>query len=192
MTETEEIKRHLQAKLTPKRYYHSLCVQKRAMRLGLLYGVDWYKAGIAGLVHDVCHCEKPQTLLRYLKLHGEQPDLLTLQHPKLWHAMAGAIYIREEFGIRDREIREAVRYHTTGRAGMSAFEQAVFLADLTSEDRNYPDAAYVRKLAEHSPVLAMRQAYLFTVGMLLREQKSIVKDCFAGYNEYIHATGQEE
>ena len=46
-------------------------------------------------------------------------------NPKLWHAMSGAAFIRHELGITDPDIVNAVRYHTTGRAGMSLLEKII-------------------------------------------------------------------
>ena len=71
-----------------------------------------------------------------------------MKSPALWHSAAGAVYIREKLGVTDGDIINAVRYHTTGRAGMSLLEKVVYIADLTSADRSYPDAAYVRRLGE--------------------------------------------
>lgn len=187
----EEIKRDLRRRLTAKRYAHSLCVRRRAMELALLHGADYGRAGLAGLVHDVCHCERPEALLRYLRAHGARPDPLAMGHPQLWHAAAGAIYVREEYGIRDPQVLRAVRYHTTGRAGMSPLEQVVYLADLTGEDRDYPDAEKMRALSARSLREAMRASYLYTVDMLLRNEKTIVKDCWAGYNEYVSPEGED-
>ena len=44
----------LKERLTEKRFYHSLCVAKEALRLSEKYGSDNEKAFLAGLLHDIC------------------------------------------------------------------------------------------------------------------------------------------
>ena len=63
---------------------------------------------------------------------------------------AGAEYIRQQLGIEDEDIINAVRYHTVARAGMSRLEQIIYLADLTSSERDYPDVERMRRLSDRS------------------------------------------
>lgn len=49
----------------------------------------------------------------------------------------------------------AVRYHTTGRAGMSLLEKVLFIADFTSADRDYKDVDVMRRLADEDLSAAM-------------------------------------
>ena len=53
-------------------------------------------------------------------------------------------------GIEDEDIINAVRYHTVARAGMSRLEQIIYLADLTSAERDYPDVERMRRLSDRS------------------------------------------
>ena len=69
--------------------------------------------------------------------------------PKVWHAIVGAAYVRRVF-TEDEEIIRAVRYHTTGRQGMSLLEKVIYVADCISADRRYPGVEEMRKLAEES------------------------------------------
>ena len=112
--------------LPEKRLYHSRCVADSAEQLALQYGADPKKARFAGLWHD---CAK------------------YLVSDPLQHAAAGAEYLKHHMGITDEEILSAVRWHTTGHADMNLLAQVVFVADLISEDRNYPDVEIVRELA---------------------------------------------
>jgi len=50
------------------------------------------------------------------------------EQPQLIHGFAAA-EILGRYGVRDKDIENAVRYHTTGRAGMSRLEKIVYLAD---------------------------------------------------------------
>ncbi len=46
------------------------------------------------------------------------------------------------------EIIDAVRYHTTGRYGMSLLEKIIYIADAIEPGRTYPGVDEIRKLAD--------------------------------------------
>lgn len=144
----DEIKALLRTLMKQSRYEHSLNVSERAAFLAERYGADAEKARFAGLVHDICKGLPNEEQLAVIERGGIVLDGDTVKSPALWHSIAGALYIQTELGVTDGDIINAVRYHTTGRAGMSLLEKVVYIADLTSADRSYPDAAYVRRLAE--------------------------------------------
>lgn len=192
MRNLESCRRHVERRLTPRRYRHSICVQRRAVELARLHGADWWRAGLAGLLHDVCHCDTPECQLAYLAEHGVALDEELTAHPPVWHAVTGSIYIREELGVTDPEVIRAVRYHTTGRAGMGLLEKVVYLADATSEDREYVGVEDIRRIADENPDRAMGEMLAFTLKELALSKKTIVKDAWEGYNDYIAFTEQEE
>ena len=68
---------------------------------------------------------------------------------------------KEILKINDDDIISAVRYHTTAREGMSLLEKIVYLADFTSEDRDYPGVEDMRKAVEVSIEHAMSEALIF-------------------------------
>ena len=67
--------------------------------------------------------------------------------------------MRDKLDITDEDILNAVKYHTTGRAGMSTLEKVIYLADAIEPGRNYPDVDKVRKLAE----ISLEKACLFSM-----------------------------
>ncbi len=146
----DEIKSVLKKRMNEHRYAHSLNVAKRAELLAKLNGVDPEKAYFAGLVHDICKGLSNEEQLAIIKASTVKMDSSTEKSPNLWHSIAGAVFLEQEFGVTDIDVLNAVRYHTSGRANMSLLEKVVYMADLTSEERNYPDADYNRKLTEKS------------------------------------------
>jgi len=184
MLQLNRYRQVLKDKLTPERYQHSLCVRNRAARLAACHQVDWYRAALAGLLHDICHCEPKEAQLKYLKAHGILLDNVLETNPPLWHAMCGSIYLREALQIRDRQVLAAVRYHTTGRAGMSPVEQVVCLADATSSDREYPGARELGELADRSLDEAMFAYLRHTVAEQVGKGQPVVRDAWEAYNYY--------
>ena len=62
------------------------------------------------------------------------------------HQFTGAYVAENSFGVHDKEILNAVRYHTSGRADMSLLEQLIFLADMVEDKREYEGAENLRAL----------------------------------------------
>ena len=60
-------------------------------------------------------------------------DIVSQGAKKLWHAKSGAAYCKYILlGIDDRDIINAISYHTTARAGMSQLEKS-YTSPITSE-----------------------------------------------------------
>ncbi len=171
----------LDALLPPQRVYHSRCVAQAAKALALQYGADAEKAYEAGLLHDCAKCmpfEQKQSLCaQYGKPFGEAERAA----PQVCHAFAGEAYLALECGITDPEILSAVRWHTTGHAGMTLLEEVVFVADLVSDDRDYPDVARTRALAAQN--LHAASIYILEYVFIKLAGKPVHPDSQAWYNE---------
>ena len=62
------------------------------------------------------------------------------------HQYTGAYLARHCFGIEDEEVLDAIRYHTSGRAGMTPLGMLVYLADLLEEGRDFDGIEELRAL----------------------------------------------
>lgn len=128
-----------------KRRIHTLGVVETAKKLAKLYNVDVDKAVTASLYHDLFR-GKPVNVINYYVNHLGF-DSKYLDNPNLAHGKIAAYIMKQEYGIEDQEILDAVSYHTTGRAGMSDLEKVVFLADTIEPNRKYPGVDQLRELA---------------------------------------------
>ena len=167
-----------------KRFVHSVEVARRAVDLARRFGGDRQKAETAGIFHDICKEFPRQAQLQWAAKSGIILDDLTKRMPRLWHGPAAAGYIAQELSVRDRDILNAVYYHTSGRADMSLLEKIVYLADLTSADRDYPDVERVRKIVDRSLDEGMEEALRFTVAQLARDGEIITPDTYHAYCWY--------
>lgn len=175
---------HLDA-LSEYRRIHSLNVADEAVRFAEKYGADAEKARIAGLLHDVTKETAGDLQLKIIEKGGIMLTELERRSPKLWHAISGACYIRDTLEITDPDIFNAVRYHTTARAGMSLLEKCIFLADFTSAERSYPDIDVIRRHAEVSLEEGMLYGIKFTLTRLAGREDLISPDALAAYNEIL-------
>lgn len=173
----------LKQKLTPSRLYHSVCVAEQAEHLAKIFGADSKKAYTAGLIHDIMRYESAEDMLKLID--SDKRNVLSDSERKITvtlHAVAGEVYLRKALGVTDEEILSAVRYHTTGKENMSLLEKIIYVADLTSADRDYPDVEDVRKTAEISLEKATLRGLSFTIESNAKQNRPIHIDTVKAYN----------
>ncbi len=175
----------LRGRLKEKRFIHSLNVANAAVMLAKRFGADEDKAYVAGLLHDITKNETDENQLQIMKSGGIILTETQRNNPKLWHAMSGSVYLRKTLGITDEEILGAVRWHTTGKAGMTLLEKVIYIADYISAERDYPDVDVMRRLAETSLDAAALYALKYSMRALSEKEKPICEDSVAYYNELI-------
>ena len=130
-----------------KRFNHILRVEKAAIGLAERYGADVFKARAAALLHDVTKRKTQDEQMAMAREYGI-PDAEEFEKsPKVAHAFTGAAYAEYVLGVGDADILNAIRYHTTGRAGMSLLEKIIFLADGIEEGRAFDGVDEIRSAA---------------------------------------------
>lgn len=88
------------------------------------------------------------------KYLGEQAEQLRGFKPpkgvpeKVLHQFSGAYVAEHTFGIKDENILNAIRYHTSGRENMSTLEKLVLLSDSLEPQRHYSGVEKLRRLFE--------------------------------------------
>lgn len=175
----------LKKHLSPYRLHHSLEVAKTAKHLAEKYGCDAEKCYLAGLLHDIKKEADKDEVFSLSEKYSIEMTELENRAKKLWHAIVGAYYIKNEVGIDDNDIFLAVRYHTTGRSNMSMIEKVLFVADFISSDRNYDGVEKIREKAECSLEDAMLEGLSFTVSELIEQHSAVHPDTIDAYNDII-------
>ena len=183
----EEAKKKIRPLLSEKRYIHSLNVAEEAASLAEKYGADPEKARLGGILHDCMKDLPSEKQLKKMKQFGIILSDTEQAVKKLWHAILGAAYAEKELGIRDPEILEAIRFHTTGKAGMNPLEKVLFIADFISADRDYPGVDRMREKAARSLEEAILEGTAFTIGELAQGGWCIHPDTVSLYNETVLA-----
>ena len=171
--------------LSEYRFNHSKMVAKAAKALADKYGEDERLAETAGILHDITKEMPVNIQLQLLEDNGIMLNDVTKHSEAILHAVSGAAYIEHQLGIDNKDIQNAVRYHTTARANMSLLEKIVFIADFISEDRNYPDVDVMRSEAEISLEHGMKYALRFVISDLAKKGRCIHPDAVDAYNEII-------
>lgn len=124
----------------PERREHSFRVAQMACARARSIGIREDKALLAAALHDCAkYVPLDSPLLEGFSCPGNVPS------PVL-HQYTGAYLAEKHFGIRDEEVLDAIRYHTSGRAGMGELEKLVYLSDLLEAGRDFPGVAELREL----------------------------------------------
>ena len=185
-------KEWLKANLNEERYEHSLGTAECAKELAKRFNLDEEKAYLCGLLHDCAKCFPDKELRETI---CNCPDLCEgeLINPKTYHAPAGAILAREEFGICDEEILSATRWHTLGKLEMSDFEKIIFLADKI-EKRTRPEEHRepIEKALEKGLDEALLVCYGSTIKSLVDRNLKICKTTIDIYNNLLNNLDSRE
>ncbi len=177
-------KAFLKENLSKKRYNHSVNVAGAALELARRYNGDTDKAYVAGLLHD---CAKELEISKQLELAlRSELDVCDIEKKAtpLYHAIAGSELVKTQFGITDKEIIHAIRYHTVACKDMPMLSQIVYLADLISDDRDYKDVKKMRKYADQSLEKAMYEALKFSIADSVSKGNSIPVCTLEAYNDF--------
>ena len=84
--------------------------------------------------------------------------------------------MERDYGITDRDIINAVSYHTTGRAGMSLLEKIIYIADASEPGRNYPGVERLRSEMKTDIDSAVLAALESTIKLVSDEGKFLDDD----------------
>ena len=140
--------RELESELAYGRFVHTMDVACTAASLAMCYGADLDKAETAGLLHDCAKCMNLSKMIKVCDKAGVELSEYESNSGSLLHSKAGAVLAQTKYGVKDEDILNAIRYHTTGRPGMSLLEQIIFVSDYIEPGReSAPNLPLVRKLA---------------------------------------------
>ena len=169
--------------LSKKRYEHTMAVARLSGELARVYGADVEAAKAAGLLHDISKEIPSDVQFTILKESGIINDTSLLANPNVYHGITAFLTVPERFSVTDEDVLNAIRYHTTGRRGMSLLEKIVYVADVVSYDRTYKEAEELRERAFSDLDGVLFYAVRFTIKKLVKQSLPIAFDSIDCYNE---------
>lgn len=182
MTE-QKARRLAKKRLSAKRYQHTLNVRRMAVKLAKRWGADPEKAALAALLHDTAKELPREEMLQILNDNAIMAENAQNRPSPVWHGICAAILAQTQWGVEDEEVLSAIRCHTTGKPGMSLLGEIVFLADMTSAERDYPEVDYLRKLEKEDIHRAMREALEMNLHWLEESGKPVDEETRAALED---------
>ncbi len=174
--------------LTEHRYLHTIGVMETAIKLADRYGADIKKAELAAIFHDYAKF-RPKDEMKQIIVEQGMPPILLQYNSELWHAPVGAFLAEKEAGITDSEVLDAIRYHTSGRIGMTLLDKIIYLADYIEPGRHFPGVDEVRAIAEEDLDNALIESMKNTIQFLMKKNQPVFPDTFNAYNSIVKNSG---
>lgn len=181
---SEEFRAKALSFVSERRQPHVLGTAETAVKLARAFGADETAAWRAALLHD---CTKRFSHDEQLKFCEECGIILSqsdLASPAIIHAITGAEFARRNFDITEDEYN-AIRWHATGRAGMSPLEKTVYLADYIEPTRTYDFCIRAREIAETDAEAALLADATCTILLLIEQKQPIHPKTIEMYNDLL-------
>jgi len=186
LAERDQIIAFLSRHISGERLKHCERVEKAALELAGKFGVDPVKVTAAALLHDVCRECSPDLLLQLAFKFDILIDDIQRAEPLLLHGLVGAALVREELGIRDESVLEAIRYHITGAPGIGPLAQLIFVGDFIEPGRTFEASRILREKAPGwEPEQILMYVYNQTLRYVIERDYLAHPDTVMGRNELI-------
>ncbi|ETP68826.1 phosphohydrolase [Planococcus glaciei] len=176
-------------RLPENRYNHVRGVVETAVALAEKFNVPAEKARIAAILHDVAKFSDREWMKSIIISENMDPLLLEY-HAELWHAPVGAYVARTEFGVEDEDVLNAVKYHTTGRAGMSDLEKIIYIADLVEPNRKFTGVEELRQLQDQGLDVMMEASIKHTIEFLVSKNQPVYPDSLKCHQYFVQQKGK--
>ncbi|MBQ4098862.1 MAG: nicotinate (nicotinamide) nucleotide adenylyltransferase [Clostridia bacterium] len=125
--------------LTEKRLIHTKGVIALSIKYAKAFGVSLKKTVKSALLHDVAKYLRAEDYPNFVSPKGVPSQVM--------HQYLGAYVAEHILGVKDRQIINAVKYHTSAKPNMSLLGKIIFTADMLEEGRSYEGVEQIRKLS---------------------------------------------
>lgn len=171
----------LKNKMSQKRFIHTKSMANLAKEIALANDIDEQKAYIAGMFHDIAK-EMPMEEARQL-METHFQSYLDKPIP-IWHQWLSKYVASETYGIKDVEILQAIRHHTTASIRMSKLDMCIYVADKYDQSRNY-DASKEIQLCKENIVAGFKQCLKDFYVYSKEQNRNIDSYFYEVYSTYI-------
>lgn len=169
---------YVKCTLPEKRLVHTANVVVTALKKVKALGLDEEKVVTACVLHDCAKYIDAGTVKGFVVPSGMPQPVV--------HAFLGAYIAENRLNVKDGEIIDAIRYHTSGKANMTALGKLVFVADMIEEGRNYEGVEKLRDLYENADLDSCFKECLKEEFIHLQNKKGeIFVETINAYNYYI-------
>lgn len=158
--------------LKPNRVKHVLGCRDTAVELAKRWGADPTDAGRAGLLHDITKALDGPLQLTLCREYGIVLGDFSRENPKTLHALTGSLVAERIFG-ENKQVVDAIRSHTTGKANMNTLEKILYVADYMEPNRDFPGVETLRKLAFENLDQALKRGLTMTLDLLQKNNQDI-------------------
>ena len=180
------IKGKLEKELSKQVFEHSLEVTEYALKLADAFCYEEKdKVELAGLLHDNCKGLPFEELQKLANSVGYRLSEIDKLVPQTLHAKVGALRAIHDFGVPDKDIFEAIFYHSTGKQGLGVLGRIIYCADKLAPSRNYEEVDRLRKLEKDGLSKMCLETVRASLAFLLKRDSIIEPSTLEFYNELL-------
>ncbi|HPN32098.1 MAG TPA: bis(5'-nucleosyl)-tetraphosphatase (symmetrical) YqeK [bacterium] len=131
--------KYIEKRLSKKRFVHTVSTANCSLFFNGFLGLKISENSIiaASLGHDMSKWMTETEMKDYISANSIYLDEFEKKHPEIWHPAVSEFLLKNEFGVDDAEILEAVRLHTIGAEKMSDLSKLLYCADYFEPSRNF-------------------------------------------------------
>lgn len=169
----------LKAHLTEKRLIHTVNVAECALKKAKALNIGEEKVLLAAMLHDCAKYLDYKDYEGFVPIEGVPKNVI--------HQFLGEHVARNVLGVKDEDVLDAIKYHTTGKAGMTALGKLIFVADMVEDGRTY-DGVDILRAAYYSDSgidECFNVCLAEVVRFLTAENEYIYKETLNAYDYYI-------
>ena len=147
-TMLDALRSSVKGRLSDFRWSHTAGVERMAERLAQIFAPERAnELRAAALLHDITKEKKTDEQIEICTRYGYELRDDEIGSPAILHAITAALVIPHEYPeLATDEMISAVRWHTTGRAGMTLAEKIIYLADYIEDTRKYDECIALRNM----------------------------------------------
>lgn len=130
------LKERIKEYLTTKRYNHTLSVARTALLINKKanLGLEKHKVEQAALLHDIAKYINEDEANKIMQ--SIYPNYIN-ESKKVIHQYIGEYIAKKHFLVSDKDVLNAIKFHTTGRANMSTLEKLIYVSDKIEPTRDF-------------------------------------------------------
>lgn len=182
MIKYEDLYNEIKEILSEKRFKHCERVVKRAIEYAKIYSIDEQTIKLTAIAHDIAKELSYEENQKYINKYNIKLDDIEKTSKNLLHAIIGAEICRDKYEFTE-DMKNAVRYHTTGRENMSILEKIIYLADATEEGKEQGTNNFV-EIIKQDINKGMYEVSKYVTESLLKRNELIHLNTIRCYNYY--------
>ncbi|MBM3705308.1 MAG: HD domain-containing protein [Actinobacteria bacterium] len=164
----EFIKTTLRNRMSEALYRHSLGTYSYSLMLAEKYtkqepenkkNDQLFRISVAALLHDYGKIFDSGELQELAAAEKLKISRFERNCSQIIHSFAAPYLLKRDFGIVDKAISHAVKFHTTGSCRMNIIDRIIYIADKVEQTRSYEGIEDLRKLSMENIDLCLLEVY---------------------------------
>jgi predicted HD superfamily hydrolase involved in NAD metabolism len=173
-----DLVRKLEKIMEPELFAHSVNTMEFAVEMAVSHKEveNLFELCVSSAVHDYGKVFNTEELTRLARIHSPGLSEFELGLKPLLHSFVGDFLVSRDFGINNKRILRAVKYHTIGSRDMSVEEKILFIADKVEKGRKYEKVGKLRSLAVKDINLCLIEVYKNTIIYVINKNSFLHPD----------------